>query len=353
MQHDLVKDYYGRVLETTADLATTACCTADALPAHLRPLVARVHPEVTAKYYGCGLVAPTCLDGLRVLDLGSGSGRDAYVLAQLVGERGEVVGVDMTDEQLAVARAHVDWHAAAFGHAKPNVRFLQGYIERLGDLGLEPSSFDVVVSNCVINLSLDKPAVLDAVYGLLKPGGELYFSDVYADRRIPAHLAQDPVLYGECLSGALYWNDFLSMAKSVGFLDPRLVTSRPIEITDPAIAAKLGEVRFFSATYRLFKLPNLESACEDYGQAVVYQGTIPEAPDAFDLDGHHRIARGTPFPVCGNTWHMLASTRFAPHFAFIGDFSTHRGIFPGCGTAIPFPSAATGSAPATTARSCC
>ena len=164
-----------------------------------------------------------------MLDLGSGSGRDVYLIAQLVGADGEVVGVDMTDEQLATAKAHVDWHMRAFGYARRNVRFLKGYIEKLDELGLAPASFDVVVSNCVINLSVDKLAVLRGAYDLLKPGGELYFADVYCDRRLPDDVRADPLLYGECLGGALYWNDFLPMAKQAGFLDPRLVTSRPID----------------------------------------------------------------------------------------------------------------------------
>jgi len=98
-------------------------------------VLGRIHPEVLARYYGCGLVSPPLLEGCRVLDLGCGSGRDVYALAQLVGERGEVVGVDMTPEQLAVARRHEDYHREAFGFARSNVRFLEGYIERLGELG--------------------------------------------------------------------------------------------------------------------------------------------------------------------------------------------------------------------------
>ncbi len=345
MQHEVIKDYYGKVLKTNADLKTTACCSPDALPPHVRPLLSNIHPEVDAKYYGCGLIAPSCLEGRRVLDLGSGSGRDAYILAQLVGPRGEVVGVDMTEEQLATANAHLDWHRERFGYQRSNVRFVRGYIERLGDLGLEPASFDVVVSNCVVNLSVDKPAVFRGACELLKPGGEMYFSDVYCDRRLPAGVRQDPVLLGECLGGAMYWNDFLSVAKAAGFLDPRLVTSRPLDVTDLAVKAKLGAAGFYSATYRLFKLDGLEPLCEDYGQAVVYKGTVIEEPDAFVLDGHHRIEKGKVFPVCGNTWRMLADTRFRGHFDFIGDFSTHYGIFPGCGTSIPFMTAAQGASP--------
>ena len=83
---------------------------------------------------------------------------------------------------------------------------------------------------------------------------------------------------------------------------------------------------------------------------MIYRGTVARAADVFDLDGHHAIERGKVFTVCGNTWRMLAETRFAPHFDFIGDFSTHYGIFPGCGTDIPFAAA---DAPKTGSGSCC
>jgi len=332
--YDVVQDYYGRQLQGTADLKTSACCDASAMPQWLKPLLSRIHPEVLGRYYGCGLVCPPLLEGCRVLDLGCGAGRDVYALAQLVGPSGSVVGVDMTPEQLAVAETHRAHHTDVFGF--DNVRFLHGYIERLDDLGLEAGGFDVIVSNCVVNLSPDKDAVLAGVQRLLRPGGEFYFSDVYADRRLPEIVRQDPVLYGECLGGALYWNDFLPLATRQGFADPRLVTDRPIAITEPALAERVGRAKFFSATYRLFKLDGLESACEDYGQAVVYRGSIPGERDHFVLDKHHDIEAGRAFPVCGNTWRMLHDTRFQPHFDFIGDFSRHYGLFEGCGSAIPF-----------------
>ena len=335
MKHDDVKDYYGKVLQGSDDLQTNACCTPDDVPDYLRAVLAKIHPEVTDKYYGCGLVAPMALAGASVLDLGCGSGRDVYALAGLVGAQGAVVGVDMTDEQLAVARRHEDFHAAAFGYDAPNTAFKKGYIERLDALGLADSSFDIIVSNCVINLSPDKPAVLREAFRLLKPGGELYFSDVYADRRVPQDLLDDPVLYGECLSGALYWNDFLTLAKEAGFADPRLVEDRGLTIENPEIEAKLGGIGFYSATYRLFKL-DLEPACEDYGQRVAYKGTMPNGGAEFGLDKGHVFAAGEEVSVCGNTYRMLAESRFAPYFEFNGDFSTHRGIFAGCGGGLPF-----------------
>jgi len=257
--------------------------------------------------------------------------------SQLVGKSGKVVGVDMTKEQLDVAGNHKAWHAEKFGY--DNVDFKLGFIERLGELNLADASFDVIVSNCVINLSPDKESVLREACRLLKPGGELYFSDVYSDRRVPKECREDSVLWGECISGALYWNDFHNLAKKCGFLDPRLVKDSRITVNNEKLQAKLGQIGFYSATYRLFKLGGLESHCEDYGQAVIYKGTVPLNPFAFTLDAHHCIEKGKVFPVCGNTWRMLHDTRFRRHFDFIGDFGTHYGIFTGCGTNVPFASA--------------
>ncbi len=333
---DSVKEYYGKILGGTGDLQTNACCTDTATPDFLKQAMSNIHAEVSARYYGCGLIAPQVLEGARILDLGSGSGRDCYLLAQLVGESGSVVGVDMTEEQLAVANTHREWHRKRFGYAHSNVEFKLGHIERLHELGLEDDSFDIIVSNCVINLSPDKEAVLKEAYRLLKPGGELYFSDLYSDRRVPQELLQDPLLYGECLSGALYWNDFLRLATSVGFADPRLMEDRPITMDNPDIAKRIGHINFYSATYRLFKIEGLESACEDYGQAVVYKGGIANSEQKFVLDTNHVIEKGRHYPVCGNSYRMLHESRFKDYFEFYGNWDTHFGIFKGCGTNLPF-----------------
>ena len=244
---DSVKDYYGKTLQGSADLKTDACCTLEAPPDYLRDAMALIHPEVTARYYGCGLVVPPAVEGLKVLDLGCGAGRDAYLLSALVGEQGHVVGVDMTDEQLAVARAHMDYHREAFGYARGNVEFKQGYLEALETVDLEADSFDLIVSNCVINLCPDKAAVFREALRVLRPGGELYFSDVYADRRVPEALTQDPVLHGECLSGALYWRDFARLAEAAGFAPPRLIDSRRLGIEDAEVEEKVGDIGFYSA----------------------------------------------------------------------------------------------------------
>lgn len=334
--HEGVQEYYGNVLQGSADLKTNACCTDQDMPTYLKAALSNIHDEVMLRYYGCGLVSPQLLNGKTILDLGCGAGRDCYALAQLVGESGFILGVDMTEEQLAVAISHIDYHRDRFGYQQANTAFRKGYIEKLDELDLPDNSFDIIVSNCVINLSPDKDAVLREAFRLLKPGGELYFSDVYADRRIPAALVADPVLYGECLSGALYWNDFIRKAKNAGFADPRLVEDRPITIENALLEQRIGHINFFSATYRLFKLDGLESHCEDYGQAVIYKGTVEHHPELFILDKHHYIPTGKVFPVCGNTWRMLHDTRLRPHFDFIGNFNNHFGIFNGCGTDLPF-----------------
>lgn len=340
-----VKEYYGKTLSTNEDLQTNACCPNVAPPKYIRETLKLIHEEVKNKYYGCGLTIPYELKGRHILDLGSGSGRDCFIASKFVEEQGSVTGVDMTKEQLDTANQYIDYHAEQFGYKQSNTRFLHGNIDALDQIDLDQGTFDIIISNCVINLSMQKKKLFQDAYNLLKPGGEMYFSDVYADRRIPEDLQNDPVLWGECLSGALYWNDFLNIAKSAGFTDPRVVSSNPITVENEELQDKLGDIQFFSVTYRLFKLESLESDCEDYGQAVRYKGTIKHNPAFFDLDNHHRFPKGKMMAVCGNTYMMLNDTRFAEHFEFFGDWNTHYGIFEGCGGNIPFKSSEDGEVP--------
>jgi hypothetical protein len=137
-------------------------------------------------------------------------------------------------------------------------------------------------------------------------------------------------------------------AEIIGALG-RLVEDRPIEPANESVRRRVGNLRFHSATYRLFRLDGLEPAGEDYGQAVVYRGGIDEQPDCFVLDKHHRFELGRIVPVCGNTYRMLNESRFGPHFDFFGNRDTHYGIFAGHGTAMPFHAEAT----PTGGGSCC
>ncbi|MCB1628001.1 MAG: methyltransferase domain-containing protein, partial [Xanthomonadales bacterium] len=280
-----VQTYYGQTLSGSADLKTGACCDPSAMSPRLRALLADLHPDVLARFYGCGSPVPVAVEGLSVLDLGCGSGRDAYLLSRLVGPQGQVIGVDMTPEQLAVAAQYRDWHAERFGHARSNVSFREGLIEDLSAAGIADESVDLVVSNCVLNLCADKSRAFAEALRVLKPGGELYFSDVFADRRIPTELRSDPVLLGECLGGALYWEDFRRLMQQLGCADVRICARSPVPLLDAEVERRIGMVRFESVTVRAFKLP-LEDRCEDYGQMATYLGGLEEAPHAFELDDH-------------------------------------------------------------------
>jgi len=242
----------------------------------------------------------------------------------------------MTAGQLAVAERHRNYHAERYGHERSNVRFVEGRIETLGSLGLPAGCFDLIVSNCVLNLSPDKAAVLAGAYQLLAPGGEFYFADVYADRRLPAALAEDPVLYGECLAGALYWADFLSLARAAGFTDPRLVDARPLAIDDAQVAEKVAPAGFCSATYRLFKVDGLDPGAEDDGQTVTYRGNLSGYPDSWSLDRDRRFPIGHAVAVSTNTYRILRASRFADYFEVDAGRGAHRGPFPSGSDSNPF-----------------
>ena len=325
---EVIREYYGKILSGSGDLKTGACCSSDeSWPAHLRDILEDIDDEIISRFYGCGSPIPPLLDGCTVLDIGCGTGRDVYIVSRLVGPEGRVIGVDMTGEQLEVARKHVNSQTDILGYEKPNVEFKLGYIEDLAAIGIDDGSVDVVISNCVINLSPDKESVFREIFRVLKPGGELYFSDIFSGRRVSHELTSDPVLRGECLAGAMYIEDFRRILLSIGCPDFRIVTNRPVEITDPRISYQIGMVDFTSRTIRAFKLHDLEDICEDYGQTATYLGTIPEYPHSFPLDDHHLFTTGKAMLVCGNTASMLLTDRYTSHFKITGDRQTHFGPF--------------------------
>lgn len=308
---EAVSRYYGQEIQRTQDLKYDACCVADYDPELLKNLT----QEVLEKRYGCGSPLPDALAGQTVLDLGCGAGADCYIAAQLVGPTGEVIGLDMTPAQLEVARRNVAPHMANFGYASPNVRFVDGLIE---EIPLPDHSVDVVISNCVINLSADKQRVFDEIWRVLKPGGELYIADIVADRRVPARLMQDQELWSECLVGAAYYKDLSRMMAAAGFNDVRTVSAR-------RLADVVEGIGFESRLIRAFKL-ELESECEDYGQVAIYKGTIAEHASYWTLDLSHVFRAGQAVRVCKNTADMLKGSRFAGHFV-VSEPLQHLGPF--------------------------
>ena len=325
-----VRDYYGKKLQNNSNLKTNACHCSGRNRKEVDEVLEMIDEEILDRFYGCGSPIPPLLDGLTVMDLGCGTGRDVYIVSKLVGKNGHVIGVDMTPEQLEVAQRHILDQMAKFGFDSPNVEFKQGCIEDLKSLGIEDESVDVIISNCVINLSPDKERVFSEIYRVLKKGGELYFSDVFADRRVSDEIYNDPVIRGECLGGAMYIEDFRRVMEKVGFTDFRYISTSDITIDNEEISRLIGDVKFTSRTVRAFKVDGLEDICENYGQMASYLGTIPGNPDYFDLDDHHRFYSGVWKKVCGNTAAMISESRYGAAFIVNGDRSVHQGRFEGC-----------------------
>lgn len=173
---------------------------------------------------GCGnpLALTEIKPGMTVLDLGSGAGFDAFLALARVGPSGQVIGVDMTDDMLALARQNAEKRGAT------NVEFRKGFIEALP---VEPASVDYVISNCVINLSADKPAVFREIARVLKPGGHFAVSDIVLLKPLPEAIAKDISAYVGCISGASLISDYLSMALASGLTElsiPRIATGKEL-----------------------------------------------------------------------------------------------------------------------------
>lgn len=319
-----VSRYYGETLTSSTDLKTSACCPTDSLSQQHQQILQKLHPEVTSRFYGCGSPIPSHLTSCSVLDLGCGTGRDVYLTSPLVGPKGHVIGVDMTESQLAVARAHQSYHATKLlNSTQSNVEFRKGYIEDLTSAAIQSNSMDVVISNCVCNLSPDKSAVFSEVSRVLRNGGEFYFSDVYADRRLSPAARTNETLVAECLGGALYTEDFRTNMDQIGLIDIRVVSVAPVELMEAEEELKklVEGVRFFSVTTRAFKVHGLEKGREDFGQVAAYKG---QGEFKFDVD--YVFSKGVEKRIDGNTAKILQMSRFRDLFD-VTEPGPHLGAF--------------------------
>ena len=309
----MVREYYGKTLSSSDDLRTDACtCATTAPPKYVLDIFPELDPEIVEHFYGCGSPLPPALEGATVLDLGCGTGRDVFIAAKLVGPQGHVIGIDMTPSQLEFARSHEAAQIERLGLPESNVEFIESYIEDMSMIA--DDSVDVVISNCVINLSPFKEELFREIFRVLKPGGELYFSDIFSDRRVPEGFYDDPILRGECLSGAMYIEDFRRMLADCGTQVCYDVAHEPLEVGDFQIATKLGSIGFASRTMRAIKCDKFEDREEDYQQTATYLGTMPENKRYFDLDSEVRFIKDRPVAISGNMATFLENSRYAPHF---------------------------------------
>lgn len=319
-----LKTYYGKVF---ADRITVGCgCTIEHLHPDMENTFKEIAPELLDASHGSCSPLPPDLEGCVVLDLGCGNGRNIFAAALLVGAAGRVIGVDMREELLEAAKQQIPAHMKKFGYKQANVEIMIGYPEDLRSLGIADNSIDVVVTNEIINISMDKRAVFSEIFRVLKPGGELCFTTVLADRRLPARLADDSCVLRAGLARAMYSEDFRRLFREIGCHDYRNISKQPVPLHRPGAADKVGLASFTYRVVRTFKLP-LEDMCEDYGQVAVYKGTMPGFPDAFPLDDHHLFIKDKPMLVCSNSGAMVDETRYGRHFTVTGDKSVHYGLF--------------------------
>uniref|UniRef100_A0A8C8C0S3 Arsenite methyltransferase n=1 Tax=Oncorhynchus tshawytscha TaxID=74940 RepID=A0A8C8C0S3_ONCTS len=261
------QDYYGKTLKKTSDLKSNACLApAQPIPAFVLKALKKIHPEVTPKWvHYCNIVLTIVSGGL--LDLGRGSGRDCYMLSQLVGEKGHVTGIDMTEDQV------------------------HNCVVTVSVLGTHLFFF-------LVNFSPDKRKVLS------DDGGELYFSDVYSSRKLSDEIKNHKVLWGECLGGALWWGDQVQLAQEVGFSPPRLVTANVITVDNMELEAILGDYQFVSATYRLFKVPKISNKAS----LVIYNGNMAGFGESLEFDAQYTFKVDE---VDGEVASILSHSRFA------------------------------------------
>jgi arsenite methyltransferase len=233
--HESVREKYGAIataVQSTSDAASPGCCgsscgCSDPITSNLYSDAETkgVPAEAVAASLGCG--NPTALAaieaGQTVLDLGSGGGIDVLLSAKRVGPSGKVYGLDMTDEMLALARENQRKAGAT------NVEFLKGTIEAIP---LPDDSVDVIISNCVINLSSNKDATLREAFRVLRPGGRFAVSDVIVRGDVPAEIRRSMELWVGCIAGALEESEYAAKLRAAGFADVEVEPWRIYQLDD-------------------------------------------------------------------------------------------------------------------------
>src|ERR1700747_2796051 len=315
--------------------AEKLCCPVDYESEYLNV----IPPEVIERDYGCGNPSRYLSPGETVLDLGSGAGKICFIAAQIVGPTGRVIGVDMTDEMLEVARRNAPVVAQRLGYA--NVDFRKGRIQDLAldlerldsELKCRPitdaasflaadelaqdlrckhplitsDSIDVVVSSCVLNLvePKSKRTLFEEIFRVLRKGGRAVISDVVSDEDIPEELQNDPELWSGCISGALTEGRFLAAFEDAGFYGIRILKR------DAKPWRTMQGIEFRSVTIEAFK--GKQGECFERNQAVIYRGPFKEVLD----DDNHRMQRGKRYAVCDKTYNLYKKAPYREFFEFV------------------------------------
>jgi arsenite methyltransferase len=298
-----------------------------------------IPPEVIERDYGCGDPSRYLHEGETVLDLGCGTGKICFIAAQIVGPKGKVIGVDMTDEMLEMARRNAPLVAERIGYA--NVEFRKGRIQDLAldlerldkELKRNPitnaasfltadelaeelrvkqplvacDSIDVVVSNCVLNLvePKSKRQLFDQIFRVLKKGGRAVICDIVSDEEVPEEMQNDPELWSGCISGALTEAGFLEAFEHAGFYGIQILKRD----TDPWRTVQ--GIEFRSVTIQAFK--GKQGDCFERNQAVIYRGPFKEVLD----DDNHRMERGNRYAVCDKTYNLYKKAPYRDYFEFV------------------------------------
>jgi arsenite methyltransferase len=315
--------------------ADNLCCSVEYESEYLKV----IPQEVIERDYGCGDPSPYLREGEAVLDLGSGTGKICFIAAQIVGPKGKIIGVDMTDEMLGVARRNAPIVAEHIGYA--NVEFRKGRIQDLAlDLELldrhlkehpitnaasflaadelaeelrvkhplvASDSVDVVVSNCVLNLveTKSKRQLFDEIFRVLKKGGRAVICDIVSDEEVPEEMQNDPELWSGCISGAFTEEGFLEAFENAGFYGIEILKR------DAHAWRTVQGIEFRSVTIEAFK--GKQGECFERNQAVIYRGPFKEVLD----DDNHRIERGKRYAVCDKTYSLYKKAPYRDSFEFV------------------------------------
>jgi ubiquinone/menaquinone biosynthesis C-methylase UbiE len=327
-----VKDRYASAAKAQE---AALCCPVDYNPEFLKV----IPDEVIERDYGCGDPSQHVRPGETVLDLGSGTGKICFIASQVVGSEGRVIGIDMTDDMLEVARRNAPVVAERIGYG--NVEFRKGRIQDLAldlevldaELKKRPitdaasflaadelaeelrltrplvatESIDVVVSNCVLNLveAGAKPQLFREIFRVLKLGGRAVISDIVADEEVPESLQNDPDLWSGCISGALTEEAFLRAFEEAGFYGIEILNF------DTQPWRTVEGIEFRSMTIQAFK--GKQGACYERNQGVIYRGPFKEILD----DDGHRMQRGQRHAVCDKTYNLYKKSPYAESFDFL------------------------------------